>query len=135
MDMPPPLTPEPLIIPPEPPTPVTSEADRSWCIGLHLSGFAFFVLPSLGNIIAPLIIWLIKRADSPIIDATGKDVLNFQISYSIYLTVSAILCWMCIGFVVLPIVFIAWLTLTIIAAVKTSNGEDYRYPWIIQFLK
>lgn len=130
MEEPPPLTPESVAPPAGPPA-----SDRSWCIGLHLSGFAFFVLPSLGNIIAPLVIWLIKRADSPMIDATGKDVLNFQISYSIYLTVSAILCWMCVGFVVLPVVFIAWITLTIIAAVKTSNGEDYRYPWIIRFLK
>jgi hypothetical protein len=111
-----------------------SEADRSWCIGLHLSGLALFVIPCYGNLIAPLIIWLIKRSESPLIDATGKEVLNFQISYSIYLTIAAILCWMCVGFIILPVLVVAWLVLTIVAAVKTSNGEQYRYPYILRFL-
>lgn len=140
MDTPPPLTPEPL-------TPQISEHDRSWCIGLHLSGLVFFI-SGIGHIIAPLIIWLIKRADDPLIDATGKEVLNFQISYSVYALVvgalwclSLFLCLFLVGFLLLPFVyllsgltFIAWLVLTIIAAVKTSNGEQYRYPGIIRFL-
>lgn len=133
METPPPLTPEPSNSPTS--TTHLTETDRSWCIGLHLSGFALFILPCYGNLIAPLVIWLIKRAESPLIDATGKEVLNFQISYSIYLTLAVILCWMCIGFLVLPVVGIAWITLIIIAAIKTSNGEQYQYPYIIRFLK
>jgi uncharacterized Tic20 family protein len=134
MDTPSEPTPEPPIIPPVPPTPVTSEADRSWCIGLHLSGLAGIIFGwALAHIIAPLIIWLIKRADSPVIDATGKEVLNFQISYSIYLAVAGLLCFVFIGFLLFPVLFVAWLTLIIVAAVKTSNGEVYRYPGIIRF--
>ena len=134
MDTPSEPTPEPPIFPPAPPTPVISEADRSWCIGLHLSGLAGIIFGwALAHIIAPLIIWLIKRADSPVIDATGKEVLNFQISYSIYLAVAGLLCFVFIGFLLFPVLFIAWLTLIIVAAVKTSNGEVYRYPGIIRF--
>jgi uncharacterized Tic20 family protein len=112
------------------------EADRSWCIGLHLSGLSGLLLGwALAHIIVPLVIWLIKRAESPAIDATGKEVLNFQISYSIYFAVSAILWFVCIGIPVSIGLVVAWLILTIIAAVKTSNGEEYRYPWIIRLLK
>jgi uncharacterized Tic20 family protein len=86
------------------------------------------------HIIAPLAIWLIKRADSPEIDATGKEVLNFQISYSIYTAVSILLCFVLVGFAILPIVLVIWLVCMILAAVKTSNGETYRYPFTIRFL-
>ena len=127
MDTPPPLNPEPLV-------PHHSEHDRSWCIGLHLSGLAFFILPSFGNLIAPLVIWLMKKSESPQIDETGKEVLNFQISYTIYFAVSAIGWLFCIGFFASILLGAAWLILTIIAAVKTSNGENYRYPGIIRFL-
>jgi len=134
-DSPPPPT------PPEPPAPgpsadgLISEADRSWCIGLHLSGLSGLVLGfALAHIIVPLIIWLLKRSESPSIDATGKEVLNFQISYSIYLAVSLLLWFVCIGVPVTIGIGVAWLVLTIIAAIKTSNGENYRYPWIIRLL-
>ena len=134
MDTPPPLTPEP--IDPVDNPPPTSGQDRSWCIGLHLSGLAGLLFSfALAHIIAPLIIWLVKRAESPVIDATGKEVLNFQISYTLYFAVSALLWFFCVGFFVTGAFAIAWLAFIIIAAIKTSNGEFYRYPYIIRFLK
>lgn len=112
------------------------EHARSWCIGLHLSGFSGILLGwSLMHIIAPLAIWLIKRADSPDIDATGKEVLNFQISYSIYTGVAILLCFALVGFLILPVVLITWIVCMVLAAVKVSNGESYRYPFTIRFLK
>ena len=87
------------------------------------------------HILVPLAIWLIKRADSPEINATGKEVLNFQISYSIYTGVGILLCFVLVGFVILPIVLITWLVCMVLAAVKTGNGEPYRYPCTIRFLK
>ena len=83
----------------------------------------------------PLVIWLVKRADSPEIDSTGKEVLNFQITYTIYSLIAGALCFVLIGFLILPIVLIVWLVCIIIAAVKTSNGETYRYPATIRFLQ
>jgi uncharacterized protein len=124
-------TPPPLI-------PVTNseESARSWCIGLHLSGLSGIVLGfAMAHIIVPLAIWLIKRADNREIDATGKEVLNFQISFSIYFLIAGALCWILIGFLILPIFLIIWLVCTILAAVRTSNGERYRYPLTIRFLK
>jgi len=87
------------------------------------------------HIIAPLAIWLIKRSDSPEIDTTGKEVLNFQISYSIYTAISIALCFVLVGFVILPIVLVTWIVCMVIAAVRTSNGESYRYPLTIRFLR
>jgi len=87
------------------------------------------------HIIAPLVIWLIKRADSPEIDATGKEVLNFQISYSIYTGVSIILCFALVGFLILPVVLITWIVCMVLAALRTSNGVPYRYPFTIRFLR
>jgi len=114
----------------------SSESARSWCISLHLSGLSGLILSfALAHIVVPLVIWLVKRADSPEIDSTGKEVLNFQISYTIYSLIAGALCFVLIGFLILPIVLLVWLACIIIAAVKTSNGESYRYPYTISFLR
>jgi uncharacterized Tic20 family protein len=114
----------------------SSESAHSWCIGLHLSGLSGLILSfALAHIVVPLVIWLVKRADSPEIDSTGKEVLNFQITYTIYSLIAGALCFVLIGFLILPIVLIVWLVCIIIAAVKTSNGEAYRYPATIRFLQ
>jgi len=124
-------TPPPLIPIQEP-----DESARSWCIGLHLSGLSGIILPfALAHVVVPLVIWLIKRADSPAIDATGKEVLNFQISFSIYFALSAVLWIVLIGVPISIAIVITWMICTIIAAVRTSNGEAYRYPMTIRFLK
>lgn len=134
---PPPVPPQseshPEPVPPALPAPTPEE--QSWAIALHLSGFAGFILPSLGQIIAPLVIWLIKRPESAYLDRVGKDVLNFQISYTIYAAIAGVLCWLCIGFVLLPVVLIVWIVYMIMAAVKTSNGQSFSYPLTIRFLQ
>ncbi len=126
-----PLEPTPPALPPS-----ATPEEQSWAIALHLSGFAGFLLPSLGQIIAPLVIWLIKRPASAYLDRVGKEVLNFQISYTIYAAAAGFLWWFfCIGLLVLPVILILWIVLMIVAAVKTSNGEDYKYPFTIRLLQ
>ena len=114
-----------------PPTPTT---DNSLAVLLQLLGFAGFVFP-FGNIVAPLVLWLVKRADSPLLDRTGKEVVNFQISYTIYVAVAGVLCFVLVGFLILPGIFILWVVFMVIAAVKTSNGEVYQYPLTIRLLQ
>ncbi|MFZ4115430.1 MAG: DUF4870 domain-containing protein [Chthoniobacterales bacterium] len=115
---------------------LSSEAARSWCMGLHLSGLSGLLLPIiLAHILVPLTIWLLKRSESYEIDRTGKEVLNFQLSYTLYLLVAGGLCWILIGFLIFPFFFIAWLLLPILAAIKTNNGIHYRYPLTLHFLK
>lgn len=112
-----------------------------WSIILHLSGLAGLVLPGFGNWLAPLVIWLLKKEDSPALDALGKEVVNFQLSYTLYClligVVGGILTFILIGFLfflLLPILAVAWIAFMILAAIKASNGESYRYPLIIRFL-
>jgi hypothetical protein len=138
MDTPPPLDPRPDNNQPtiEMVPASSSESARSWCIGLHLSGLSGLILSfALAHIVVPLVIWLVKRSDSPEIDATGKEVLNFQISFTIYSLIAGALCFVLIGLLILPILVVVWLVCIVIAAVKTSNGEPYNYPFTIRFLK
>jgi uncharacterized Tic20 family protein len=132
MENTPPTIPAPENRPPAiPPSPTN---DSSLAVLMHLLGFAGFVFP-FGNIIAPLILWLVKRAESPLLDRTGKEVLNFQISYTIYVAVAGILCFVLIGFLILPVIFILWVVFMVIGAVKAGNGEEYKYPMTIRLLQ
>ena len=65
---------------------------------------------------------------------TGRESLNFQISMTIYAIVAALSIFAIIGFVLLPAVLITNVILVIVASVKASNGEFYRYPLTIRFL-
>ena len=116
-------------------TPQASKEEQNWAMVCHLSALAGFVCP-FGNLIGPLIVWLVKRAEMPLVDANGKEALNFQITVTIAAVVSALLIFVVIGILLLLVVGVGALVLTIRAAIKVSNGElDYRYPWTIRLLK
>lgn len=100
----------------------------------HLSTFAGFIGMPFGNIIGPLIIWLIKKDEWQFVDHHGKEALNFQISVTIYSIIAVFLCFVIVGFILLPIIFIADVILTIIAAIKANDGEEYVYPYTIRFI-
>lgn len=100
----------------------------------HASALAGLFFHALGFILGPLIVWLIKRGDSAEIDANGKESLNFQISMLIYHAIAIILCLILIGIPILIALWVADIVFVIIASVKTSNGEFYRYPLTIRFI-
>jgi uncharacterized Tic20 family protein len=129
-------TPPPVPAPSNEPTPgaISPTPDNSLAVVMHLLGFVGLVIP-FGNIIAPLILWLVKRPESPLLDRTGKEVLNFQISYTIYALIATALTFVLIGCIVLPVIFLCWIIFMIIAAVKTGNNEAYQYPFTIRLLQ
>lgn len=92
-----------------------------------------FLLSFVTTVIGPLIIWLFKKNESAFIDHFGKEYFNMAISYFIYSVVSAILTFILIGFLLVPVVIIAGLVFTIIAAIKAYEGEFYRIPFLIRF--
>ncbi len=100
----------------------------------HLTALAGVIIP-FGNLLGPLIVWLVKRDESSLVDREGKESLNFQISMSIYAIVSSLLILLLIGIPMLVIVGLVDIILTIVASVKTANGESYTYPLTIRFLR
>ena len=114
---------------------------RMWAMFCHLAGLAGFVIPVvISGIIGPLIVWLIKREEHPFIDEQGKEAVNFQISMSLYTVIGVFACIVtCVGvFLIpffLPVIYIINLVFLLIAAVKANNGEYYRYPICIRFIK
>jgi len=108
---------------------------RTWAMFCHLVGLAGIVIPVVGNIVGPLVIWQIKKDEYPFVDEQGKEAVNFQISMSIYGAISAILIFACVGALLLPAVYIVDVIFLLIAAVKANNGLHYRYPLCIRFIK
>ena len=120
-------------------SPAPSKDARMWAMFCHLGGLAGFVFP-FGNIVLPLIFWQVKKEEFPFADQQGKEAVNFQISMSLYALAGAVICAItCIGTVLIPFVAIAVaivdLVFLLIAAVKANNGQSYRYPLCIRFLK
>lgn len=101
----------------------------------HLLALSAFLGVPLGNILGPLIMWLIKKDEMPLVDVEGKKALNFQISMTIYFIGSFILCFVLIGFLFLAALVIMELVLVVIASVKAHNNESFDYPLTIKFLR
>jgi uncharacterized Tic20 family protein len=113
-----------------------SKEEQSWVMGCHLAALTGFIGIPFGNLLGPLFVWLLKRSEMPMVDRHGKEALNFQITVTLAAVVAALLCLVLIGFVLLPVIYVGALILTIIAAVKASNGDyEYRYPMTLRFLK
>jgi uncharacterized Tic20 family protein len=123
--------PDPQLPPPSsalPPVPFSSD-DKIWAICCHLS-----LLIGVGFLL-PLIVWLAKRNDSPLVAAHAREALNFHLSLLVYAIVCIPLVFFCIGYLFLFAIGIAGLILAIIAAVEASNGGFFRYPLTIPFFR
>jgi uncharacterized Tic20 family protein len=112
-----------------------TQDERTWGLACHLSALAGIVLPTFGHILGPLIVWLVKKDTMPFVDDQGKESLNFQLTVTIALFVSGLLCFVLIGLVLLPAVILADVILVILAAIKANEGVAYRYPYNIRFIK
>ncbi len=111
-----------------------SKDERTWGMLCHLIALIGVLIP-FGSIIGPLVIWLIKKDEMPFVNDQGKESLNFQITMIIAFIICFILMFVFIGiFLIIPL-FIYWLVIVIMAAVKANDGVAYRYPYTIRFLK
>ena len=105
-----------------------------WAMFAHLSAIVGYFIP-LGNVIAPLIIWAIKKDSMPLVNDQAKEAMNFQITLTLAVFVSVLLCFVLVGIPLLILLGIGGLILMIIAAVKANDGVRYRYPLTIRFIK
>ena len=107
---------------------------NQFCMFMHLSQFAGIIIP-FGGIILPLIMWTTNKQQSDLVNEHGKNILNWMISVAIYIVVSSILSLVLIGILLLFVIGICALIFTITGAVKANNGEIYKYPLSIRFIK
>ncbi|MCE3004575.1 MAG: DUF4870 domain-containing protein [Xanthomonadaceae bacterium] len=108
------------------------EKDRPLAVMTHLSALVGYLIP-LANLIIPLVIWLVKRNDSPDIDAVGREVVNFNLSMLLYAFFGFLLTFVLVGFLVLFGLWLFGIVVTIIAALRANDGWRYRYPLTIRF--
>ena len=106
-----------------------SDVDRHFGVGIHLSPLAAFVFGPL--ILAPLVLWLIRRDKSLFVDDHGREMINALISFAIYHVVAFVTV---IGIVALPVLWVAGLVSLVRGAVAASRGKFFRYPMTIRFI-
>ena len=102
---------------------------------LHLSALVGLLGNGIGFIVAPLVFWLLKRDDDVFLDEQGKEAVNFQLTMTLASLVAAVLIVLVVGIVLLPVVVLMMTVLPIFAALRVRDGEDYRYPFTIRFIK
>lgn len=113
---------------------IDEKKSRTWGMLCHLTALSGYFVP-FGNLLGPLIIWLIKRNEFPFVEEQGKESLNFQISMTIYTIVALLLCLIFVGFILLGALIVFQIVFVIIASVKVSDGVNYRYPITIRLIK
>jgi hypothetical protein len=110
-----------------------TDQERQWALFAHLAALAGFIIP-FGNLIGPLVVWQVKKAEMPFVDEQGKEALNFQITVSLAVLGCIVLMAILIGFLLLPVVAIGALVFTVLAAIKANAGEHYRYPLTLRLI-
>jgi len=107
------------------PPPIQRGDDQLWIIFSHLS-----ILLGVG-LLVPLIVYLVKKDESPHVGEHAKEALNFHLSILIY---SLICAATCVGIPLLLVIGIGGMVLAIIAAVKSSESAVYRYPLTLRLV-
>ncbi len=110
-----------------------SKEERTLAMVAHLLGIVTLF-------VGPLIIWLIKREESPFINDQGKEALNFELTMTIAVVACVVLSAIpLIGLLftclLLPALWLANLIMCILAGVKANEGETYRHPVTLRLIK
>lgn len=114
-----------------------SPEEKNWAMLSHLASFAALIplIPLIGMVLGPLFVWLFKKEEMPLVAQNGIEALNFNISMFIAYCVAFILCFILIGIPILVGLVIFHFVVTIIAAIKASEGGVYKYPFSIKLVK
>ena len=87
------------------------------------------------QLLAPLIIYLVKKNRSAFITDHARESLNFQITVFILSIICVVLIFVLIGILMIWALGIADLVLVIVAAVRVNEGKLYRYPFNFRLIK
>jgi uncharacterized protein len=109
------------------------DQERLWGMLAHLLSFVAAYI-ALG-FVAPLVVLLVYGPRSAYVRAHAVESLNFNLSWLLYAIVAGILLIIGIGLLILIALGIAYVVLVVIASVRANNGEFYRYPLTIRFVR
>ena len=111
------------------PQPPLSPADeKTWAILVHVGGILFSWL-------APLVIYVVLKDRGPFVRAHSATALNFQLTLLIAYIVGAITTLFLVGFLIIFAAAILALVFGIMAAIAANNGQYYKYPLTIEFVR
>ena len=108
---------------------------RKWAMICHIIALVGLIGNGIGFLLGPLIVWMLKKEEHPFIDEQGKEAVNFQITMFIAAFISALLIFVVVGIFLLIIVGLLMVILPVVGAIKANEGEDFRYPFSIRFIK
>ncbi|HHD78017.1 MAG TPA: DUF4870 domain-containing protein [Campylobacteraceae bacterium] len=111
-----------------------TKQERNWAMLMHFAQLLNMLFPFLG-LIAVIVMWQLKKEESPFIDRHGKIILNWMFSYMLYALAGFLLVYVGVGVLILVILKFAILILAIIWGIRANNGESAPYPLSITFLK
>ncbi|MHC4993974.1 MAG: DUF4870 domain-containing protein [Planctomycetota bacterium] len=107
-------------------------SDNTWAMFLHLSQLMGHAVP-LAGLIAPIVLWAIRKDESPLIDRHGRTVFNWLITSILLIFLCIPLIFIGIGIPLIIILGILIIVFPIIGAIKANAGEVWRYPMSICF--
>ena len=116
-------------------TSLSQKEARKWAMLCHMAALAGLIGNGICFLAGPLVVWLVKKDTDPFVDEQGKEAVNFQITMFIAAFVCAPLILILVGIFLLIAVGIMMVVFPIIGAIKASDGEHYRYPFAIRFIK
>ena len=108
---------------------------RKWAMLCHIMALVGLLGNGIGFVLGPLLVWMVKKEDHPFVDEQGKEAVNFQITMLLLAIVCFLLMFLVIGLVLLPIVLIVAVVSSVIGAIKSNEGEHYRYPFSLRLIK
>jgi hypothetical protein len=111
-----------------------SKDERNVAMLAHLCSFAGLIVP-LGNIVAPLIIWLLYREKSAFVTDQALESLNFNITIILAGIACGLLIFVGIGILLGLALGIVWIIGTVLAAVRASEGQRYRHRFILRLVR
>lgn len=108
--------------------------EKNWGMYCHLAAFAGLIIP-FGNMLGPLVVWLLKKDEYPFVEQEGKESLNFQITASIAAVIAGLLSVVIIGIPLLIAIVILVIVFLIKAITETIEGRPYRYPFNLRLIQ
>jgi uncharacterized Tic20 family protein len=107
---------------------------ENWVVLCHLSGLVGMFFP-LGNVVLPIVIWMYKNENDPEVNKHGISVINFHVSWTIYMIISGLLVFVIVGLPLLLGLLVFGLIVSVKGTLMANEGKLYSYPLSIEFLK